>query len=75
MNQVTYRMNHRIPFQRISYLTIDGDVMIHEICSRVGGYAVPPPAAPYPSAGFGHVPGPYPSSGAGYSSNSYVQVF
>lgn len=68
-------MNHRIPFQRITHLTIDGDVIIHEINSRIGGYAVPPNACPYPSAGLGHAAGPYPGSGAGYAPNSYVQVF
>lgn len=66
-------MNHRLPFQRISHLTIDGDVIIHEINSRLGGYAVPP-TAPYPSAGYGAAAGPYPAAGPGYAPNSYVQV-
>ncbi len=68
-------MNHRIPFQRITHLTIDGDVMVNEIRMRGGGYNSAPGYAvpPYPPNAAPYGTGAYPS-GPGYA-NNYVQVF
>lgn len=68
----TLFMNHRIPFQRISHVAIDGEVILNEIRFTSGPGSVGAPyavAPPYPGAYPGATGGAYPGA-----TGSYVEV-